>query len=116
MAQKVEIAAAVIGVIGLILGTVLGFLLTQGDKALERGREKKKAIMCLKIELRKIKPEIDAFIRMQSTLGSSLPATDIYEPNMATQVSQFIYFDEPLAEQIYNLSTCLRKTLTNTDK
>lgn len=107
MPQKIEIAAAVIGVIGVILGAILGFLLSQGDRALERRREEKKALMCLKIELRRIKPVIDTLQRLQSASNKTMINTDAPELNLSTQIPQFLYFNESLAEQIYNLSTTL---------
>lgn len=98
----------IILIVGIVLGSVLTFVATQYDKRLERKREQKKAIMCLKIELRRLKPTIDAFVRMQSTLGNSIPSSDIPELDMATLPAQFMCFEEDLAEKIYALSTWLR--------
>ena len=95
-------------IIGTILGSVLGFGLNQLDKCIQQKAKKKKAIMCLKIELRKIKKLVDTFVRTQSSFGPTIPTSDILELDMATQVPQFMFFKEALAEQIYNLSTCLR--------
>lgn len=95
-------------IIGTILGSVLGFGLNQLDKCIRQKAKKKKAMMCLKIELRKIKKLVDTFVRTQSRFGPTIPTSDILELDMATQVPQFMFFKETLAEQIYNLSTCLR--------
>jgi hypothetical protein len=98
-------------IITLIIGTVLGALLafgaTQVEKELDQRADKKKAMMCLKIELRPIKSSVEAVRRAQTTFGPMIPSSDITGLNMATQVSQFMFFDETLAEKVYKLSRCL---------
>jgi len=64
--------------------------------------------MCLKIELRKVKSVVDALIKTQSTLGPSIPSSDILELDMTAQTTQFMYYKEGLAEKIYDLSTRLK--------
>ena len=60
-------------IIGTVLGAVLGFGTTQLDKWIERKAQKKKAVMCLKIESRRVRSFIDALLRTQSTLGPRCP-------------------------------------------
>jgi len=63
--------------------------------------------------LRKIKKAVDTFVRTQTSIGPTIPTSDILELDMVTHVSQFMFFKEKLAEQIYNLSTCLRSANKN---
>lgn len=95
-------------IIGALLGAVLTFFTTRIEKILEHRKNKNKAIMCLRIELRRIDSFVNALLRTQSNVGPSIPNTDIPELDMAAQVSQFMYFDENLAGKVYNLATCLR--------
>lgn len=95
-------------IIGALLGAVLTFFTTRIEKILEHRKNRNKAIMCLKIELRRIDSFVNALLRTQSNIGPSIPNTDIPEVDMAAQASQFMYFDENLASKVYNLATCLR--------
>jgi len=95
-------------IIGAFLGAALTFIASRLEKTLEHGRNKNKANMCLKIELRRIDSYITALLRTQSTLGPSIPNTDIPELDMAVQASQFMYFDESLASKVYHLAKCLK--------
>lgn len=95
-------------IIGALVGASLTFFTTRIEKILEHRKNKNKAIMCLKIELRRIDSYVNALLRTQSNLGPAIPNTDIPELDMAAQASQFMYFDENLASKVYNLATCLR--------
>lgn len=95
-------------IIGAIFGALLVFVFNQLEKYIQQKKEKKKAMMFLKIELRAIKSPIDALINTQATLGPSVPTTDIKELDMTIQASQFMYYEEKLAEKIYELSGCIR--------
>jgi len=95
-------------IIGTVLGTFLAFGASQLEKAIEKNRKQKRALMCLKIELRPIKSLIDSLLRAQSKIGKNIPPTDILELDIATQAPQFMFFKEKVAEKIYGLSTCLR--------
>lgn len=99
-------------IVTLIIGTVLGATITfcYGllDKKIESRKEKKNAMICLKIELSRINSYLTALSNTSSKFGPTIPSTDIPEMDMSVQSDQFKYFDEDLAEQIYDLTTSLR--------
>ena len=110
---KPVIATAVGGTPEIVYDKETGFLIPPADvyaleKAIEKNRKQKRALMCLKIELRPIKSLIDSLLRAQSKIGKNIPPTDILELDIATQAPQFMFFKEKVAEKIYGLSTCLR--------
>ena len=107
-------------IITLIIGTILGALLTfcfnHFEKYQEYKSEIKKSMMCLKIELRPIKSSILALERAKKQFGNLIPQTDIIELNYSTQPTQVMNFKDTLAEKIFELSLCLRDINENRRK
>ena len=97
----------------LAFGTILAFGATRIDKWLDQNIQKERTIMFLKIELRRIKPDIDVFIKVQTVIGHSVPAHDIPELNVSAEVQQIMSYERELAEKVYKLSTCLKAANKN---
>lgn len=96
----------------LILGAVIGSLLTlvssQFEKTLDKRDSKRKAIMCLKIELTRIDKYLESLSNSERTLGSNLlPDIDIPELDLSSQRDLFMQYDYKIAKNIYELVNCL---------
>ena len=95
-------------IIGTVLGAVITFSISRLEKFLEQKKGKEHALMCLEIELRPINSYINNLLSLRSKLSIPIPNTDIPEIEISSQVQQFIYYKGEIAEKIYDLSTYLR--------
>lgn len=95
-------------ILGAVIGSILTFVFSQLEKKLDKRKGKRKAIMCLKIELKRIDKYLKSLSNSEKSLNSNLlPDSDIPELDLSTQSNQFMYYDYELAEKVYELVNCL---------
>lgn len=99
-------------IIGIILGAVVTFTINRIEKRLEFKRVKSNALMCLKIELKRIETFTNSILNSKKSLGLGMPNQDIPEFELTVQSQQFMYYNEKLATKIYELA----KTLESANK
>ncbi|MEQ8683857.1 MAG: hypothetical protein RIE86_01130 [Imperialibacter sp.] len=95
-------------IIGTILGAAITFCFSVLEKRIERRRDKKNATILLKIELGRMSDQINGLGDAQSSFGLFIPSTDLPELEASIQLNSFVYYDNKLAEKIYDLAMSLR--------
>jgi len=97
-----------IEIITLIIGTILGALLAFSFNILEKHisfkKEKRIAIMCLRIELKRVEKFTTSLTNTKLKFGHCISDQNIPDLNLTTQSHQFMYYNEDLASKIYELA------------